>query len=159
MTLVAYGFSKLPTVKGTITQMFKKHRVIAPFYGQHVKRCKTFVKFSWRYFYQISFSLWAKGTWENYFLLIFELLRVLHSIIVNIHSHYISDIIDCQRHGYTNVWIASFQSSLRQWTCQSVPKIYEIWMTALLSYFLLTVRKIYLGNSSIRDILTLRNLC
>ena len=38
MSLVAYVFSKLPTVKGTVTQMFKYHRAIAPSYGQHVKR-------------------------------------------------------------------------------------------------------------------------
>ena len=33
--------SKLPFVRGTVTQIFKYHRVIAPSYGQHVKRCKT----------------------------------------------------------------------------------------------------------------------
>ena len=87
ITLVVYIFSKLPTVKGTVTQMFKKHRVIAPFYGQHVKRCKTSVKFSWGYFYRISLSLWAKGTWENYFLLIFELLRVFIETLTLDHKY------------------------------------------------------------------------
>ena len=44
MSLVPYVFSKLPTVKGTITQMFKWHRVIAHFHSQHVQRCKTLAK-------------------------------------------------------------------------------------------------------------------
>ena len=43
--LLPYLFSKLPNVKRTVKQMFKYHRVIAPFNGQHVKRSKTLVKF------------------------------------------------------------------------------------------------------------------
>ena len=39
MTVVAYVFWKLPTVKDTVTQIFKERRIIAPFYGQHVKCC------------------------------------------------------------------------------------------------------------------------
>ena len=44
MTLVAFVFSKLHILKGTVTQMFEEHRVIAPFYGQHVERSKTLVR-------------------------------------------------------------------------------------------------------------------
>ena len=32
----------------------------------------------------------------------------------DIHSQCISEIIDCQRYGSTNVWIASFQSTLSE---------------------------------------------
>ena len=65
MFLLAYLFSKLPTVKGTVTQMFKYHRVIAPSYGQRVKRSKTLVKCPWEYFYKNSLLLLSKLTWET----------------------------------------------------------------------------------------------
>ena len=85
--LVAYVFSKLPTLKGTVTQMFKYHRVIAPFYGQHVKRSKTFVKCPWEYFYEISLLVWSKLTWEASLLLIFELLRVFIETLTADHKY------------------------------------------------------------------------
>ena len=85
--LVAYVFSKLPTLKGTVTQMFKYHRVIAPFYGQHVKRSKTLLKCPSEYFYQISSLLWAELTWETSLLLIFELLRVFIQTLTADHKH------------------------------------------------------------------------
>ena len=86
-TLVADVFSKLPTVKDIFTRMFKKERVIAPFYGQHVQRYKTFVESPWEYFYQIFLSLWAKLTWETSLLLIFELLRVFIKTLTAAHKY------------------------------------------------------------------------
>ena len=74
--LLPYIFSKLPTVKRTVTQIFRYHRVIAPFYGQHVKRSKTLVKCPWEYFCQTCLLLWSKLAWGTSLLLIFELLRV-----------------------------------------------------------------------------------
>ena len=65
MFLLPYVFSKFPTVKGTVTQMFKYHRAIAPSYGQHVKQSKTLVKCPWEYFYQTCLLLWSKLTWET----------------------------------------------------------------------------------------------
>ena len=149
---VTVCISKLPNVKRTVTQMFKYHRVIAPFYGEHVKGSKTLVKCPWEYFYQTCLLLWSKLAWETALLLIFELLRafietltadhryclcyiwnlkVLHQMQLSkklktfyeffcpflksssnfehfeqeddIHSQFISEIIDCQRYGYTNV--------------------------------------------------------
>ena len=76
----------------------------------------------------------------------------------DIHSQRISEIIDCQRYGWTNGWIASFQSTLRQSTCQSLPNTYEICMKALLPYLFLTVSKIYPEKISISGILTLITL-
>ena len=76
----------------------------------------------------------------------------------DIHSQCISEIIDCQRYGWTNGWIASFQSTLRQSTCQSLPNTYEICMKALLPYLFLTVSKIYPEKISISGILTLITL-
>ena len=141
-------FSKLPNVKRTVTPMFKYHRVIAPFYGQHVKRSKTLVKCPWKYFYKTCLLLWSKLTWETSLLLIFELLRVFIETLTpdhgyslcyiwnlqvlyqmqlskepkasqeffcpflisssnfehiekkdDIHSQFISEILDCQRYG------------------------------------------------------------
>ena len=48
------------------------------------------------------------------------------------HRQCISEIIDSQRNRWTNVWIASLQSTLRQLTCQSVRSTYEICMTTIL---------------------------
>ena len=87
MFLLAYLFSKLPTVKGTVTQMFKYHRVIAPSYGQRVKRSKTLVKCPWEYFYQNCLLLWSKLTWETSLLLIFELLRVFIETLTADHRY------------------------------------------------------------------------
>ena len=87
MFLLAYLFSKLPTVKGTVTQMFKYHRVIAPSYGQRVKRSKTLVKCPWQYFYQNCLLLWSKLTWETSLLLIFELLRVFIETLTADHRY------------------------------------------------------------------------
>ena len=72
ITLLAYVFSKLPTVKDTVTQIFKELRVIASFYDQHIKRCKKLVKCPWVYFYEISVWLWTKLTWKTSLLLICE---------------------------------------------------------------------------------------
>ena len=55
------------------------------------------------------------------------------------HSLCISEITDCERDGYTNVYIGQFQSTLRQPTCHSVPSTDEIWMTSFLTYFLMTL--------------------
>ena len=85
--MLPYVFSKLPTVKRTVTQMFKYHRVIAPFYGQHVKRSKTLVKCPWEYFYKFSLSLCSKLTWESSLLLIFELLRVFIKTLTADHKY------------------------------------------------------------------------
>ena len=87
MFLLAYLFSKLPTVKGTVTQMFKYHRVIAPSYGQRVKRSKTLVKCPSEYFYQNCLLLWSKLTWETSLLLIFELLRVFIETLTADHRY------------------------------------------------------------------------
>ena len=80
-------FSKLPNVKRTVTPMFKYHRVIAPFYGQHVKRSKTLVKCPWKYFYKTCLLLWSKLTWETSLLLIFELLRVFIETLTADHRY------------------------------------------------------------------------
>ena len=77
----------------------------------------------------------------------------------DIQSQCICEIIDCQRYGSRNVWLVSFQSTLWQWTCPSVPNTYQICMKPLLSYFLVTVSKIYPEEFSITDILTFRTLC
>ena len=87
MFLLAYLFPNLPTVKGTVTQMFKYHRVIAPSYGQHVKRSKTLVKCPWQYFYKTSLLLWAKLTRETSLLLIFQLLRVFLETLTVDHRY------------------------------------------------------------------------
>ena len=87
MTLLAYVFSKLPTVKDTVTQIFKELRVIASFYDQHVKRCKKLVKCPWEYFYQISLSFWTKLTWKTYLLLICELLQVFIKRLTTDHRY------------------------------------------------------------------------
>ena len=47
MTLVAYAFSKLRTVKCMVRQMFKEPRFIAPSYCQHVEGSQTLVKSPW----------------------------------------------------------------------------------------------------------------
>ena len=85
--LLPYVFSKLPTVKRTVTQMFKYHRVIAPSYGQRVKRSKTLVKCPWQYFYKTCLLLWSKLTWETSLLLIFELLRVFIETLTADHRY------------------------------------------------------------------------
>ena len=85
--LLPYIFSKLPTVKPTVLQMFKYHRVIAPSYGQHVKRSKTLVKCPWQYFYKTCLLLWSKLTWETSLLLIFELLRVFIETLTADHRY------------------------------------------------------------------------
>ena len=85
--MLPYVFSKLPTVKRTVTQMFKYHRVIAPFYRQHVKRSKTLVKCPWEYFYKTCLLLWSKLTWETSLLLIFELLRVFIETLTADHRY------------------------------------------------------------------------
>ena len=77
----------LHTVKGTVTQMFKWHRVIAPFYGEHVKRSKTLVKGQCEYFYEIYLSVWAKLTCETSLLLIFEFLRVFIKRLTGDHKY------------------------------------------------------------------------
>ena len=69
------------------------------------------------------------------------------------------ELIDCQRYGQTNVRLASFQSTVWQRTCQSIPNTYPICMKALLSYFFLTVSQIHLVEISFSDILTLSTLC
>ena len=94
--LLAYLFSKLPTVKGTVTQMFKYRRVIAPFYRQHVKRSKTLVKCPWEYFYKTRLLLWSKLTWETSLLLIFELLRVFIETLTADHRYSLSYIWNLQ---------------------------------------------------------------
>ena len=80
-------FSKLPNVKRTFTQMFKYHRLIAPFYRQHVKRSKTLVKCPWEYFYKTRLLLWSKLTWETSLLLIFELSRVFIETLTADHRY------------------------------------------------------------------------
>ena len=85
--LLPYIFSKLPTVKRTVLQMFKYHRVIAPSYGQHVNRSKTLVKCPWQYFYKTCLLLWSKLTWETSLLLIFELLRVFIETLTVDHRY------------------------------------------------------------------------
>ena len=94
--LLPYIFSKLPNVKGTDTQMFKYHRVIAPSYGQHVKRSKTLVKCPWQYFYKNCLLLWSKLTWETSLLLIFELLRVFIETLTADHRYSLSYIWNLQ---------------------------------------------------------------
>ena len=76
MIVLAYVFSKLPTVKSTLTQMFKWDRVIGRFYGQHVKRFEKLVKCPWEYLYKFSLSLWTKLTWKSSLLLVCELVQV-----------------------------------------------------------------------------------
>ena len=208
ITLLAYVFSKLATVKDTVTQIFKELRVIASFYDQHVKRCKKLVKCPSEYFCEICLSRWAKLAWKTSLLLIWELaqifietlnadhkyplwyifnLQVLYQMLLSkrlktfseflspfsksssnfehfekkddIQSQCICEIIDCQRYGSRNVWLVSFQSTLWQWTCPSVPNTYQICMKPFWSYFLLTVSKIYPEEFSITDILTFRTLC
>ena len=87
VTLVAYLFSKLPTVKATVTQMFKYHHFIPPFYGQRVKQCKTLAKSPSEYFYKILLSLWVKLAWKNFLLLIFKLLRVFINTFTDDHKY------------------------------------------------------------------------
>ena len=89
-------FSKLPNVKRTVTPMFKYHRLIAPFYRQHVKRSKTLVKCPWEYFYKTRLLLWSKLTWETSLLLIFELLRVFIETLTADHRYSLSYIWNLQ---------------------------------------------------------------
>ena len=209
MTLVAYVFWTLQTVKCMVRQIFKQSCFIAPFYGQHVNGSQTFVKSPPECFYIIILSLRGKLTSKNSLFLIFELLRLFVKILTpddkysvcNIwnlqelyqmhlsnklrtlckffspffksasnfqhfekkddsHSLCISGITDCERHGSTNVQIAPFKSTLPQSTCQSVPKSYEICMTALLSFFFFLIPRSRedLENISVSDMLTLRAL-
>ena len=76
MTLVAYAFSKLQTVKSMVLKMVKQPRFTAPFYVQDVKGSRTIVKSPSEYFYQIVFLVWGKLTWKSPLLLIFKLLRL-----------------------------------------------------------------------------------
>ena len=89
-------FSKLPNVKRTVTPMFKYHRVIAPFYRQHVKRSKTLVKCPWEYFYKTRLLLWSKLAWETSLLSIFDLLRVFIDILTADHRYSLSYIWNLQ---------------------------------------------------------------
>ena len=94
--LLPYVFSKLPTVKRTVTQMFKYHRVIAPFYGQHVNRSKTLVKCPWEYFYKMSLLVSSRLTQETSLLLILELLQVFIETLTADHNYSLCSIWNLQ---------------------------------------------------------------
>ena len=96
MTLLAYVFSKLPTVKDTVTQIFKELRVIASFYDQHVKRCKKLVKCPSEYFCEICLSRWAKLAWKTSLLLICELAQDFIKTLAADHKYALCYIFELQ---------------------------------------------------------------
>ena len=62
MTLIAYLFPKLQTVKNMVRQIFKVPRFRAPLDGQYVKASQTLMKSSRQHFYPIFRSPWAELT-------------------------------------------------------------------------------------------------
>ena len=75
MTLIAYFFPKLQTVKDVVGWISKKPRFRTLFDSQHVKESQTLVKSAWQYFYHTYSSLGAKLTWKLYPLVICEILE------------------------------------------------------------------------------------
>ena len=95
-TLLAYVFSKLRTVKDTVTQMFKYLRVIASFYSQHVKRCQKLVKCQWENFDEVSWSSWLKLAWKTSLLFICEHVQVFIKTLTADHKHSLCYIFNIQ---------------------------------------------------------------
>ena len=74
VTLVAYVFSILKTVKCLARQISEEPRFIWSSYCQHVEGSQTLVKSPWEYFYQIVLPLWEKLIQKTSVLVIFQLL-------------------------------------------------------------------------------------
>ena len=137
-----------PTVSGTVTQMFKYHRVIAPFYG-HVKRSKTLVKSSSEYFYQICLLLWGELTWETSLFLIFELLRVFIQTLTSdqkyslcyiwnlqaLHQMQLSKKLKAISEFYLRQWTHSQNFSLHFWNLHQILNILKKKMTFIANVF------------------------
>ena len=60
MTLIAYVFRKLQTVKEVVRQISKEHRFRTTFKCKHAKGSQTIVKSASQHFYQSSSSPWVK---------------------------------------------------------------------------------------------------
>ena len=76
MIVIANVFPKFQTVKDLVKPLSGKHRFKTSFDSQHVKVSKTLVKYAWKHFYQIFWSLWGKMIWKISLLLKFEILGV-----------------------------------------------------------------------------------
>ena len=60
MTLIAYVFWKLQTVKYVVKKMSKKPSFRTPFDSEHARGSQTLLKSARQHFYHILLSLWGK---------------------------------------------------------------------------------------------------
>ena len=74
MTLIAYVFQKLQTVKDVVRQMSKKSRFRRPFNKRHGKRSQTLLKSKRQHLYQIYWSLWRQINWKKSVFVISKIL-------------------------------------------------------------------------------------
>ena len=75
MSLIAYVFPKLQTVKCVLMEMSKESRFSTPQFSQHVKESQTLGKSAGQQFYQLCSSLWQNFSRKKSFLVISEMLR------------------------------------------------------------------------------------
>ena len=75
------------------------------------------------------------------------------------HSWYLSKITDCQTLALTTLQKVPFQKIHWQSTCQRVPNTCEICMSALLSYFSISLRANDLENISLIEVLNHKGVC
>ena len=81
MTIIAYLFLKLQTVKDIVRQMSKKSPFIRPFHKRHGKRSQTLLKSEGQHLYHIHWSLCSQLSCKKSLLVIRKVYRLFVNIL------------------------------------------------------------------------------